>query len=65
MAALTDDELIAAYRHWSDSDLLDHRDASLAQAEVQVRLKQPKSAVQCRERARIYGRALALRGVRP
>lgn len=61
---MTDDEIVEAYRNWRDDELFSHRDASLSEAAVQVRWGMHKSAAMCRARAKAYGRALALRGVR-
>lgn len=61
---MTDDAIAREYAHWRTEELFSHRDASLSEAEVQVRWGTHKSAAMCRARARIYGRALALRGVR-
>ena len=62
---MNDAEIREAYASWTVEELFDHHDACLAEAEVQRRWGLQKQAAECRRRAKQYGRALGLRGVRP
>lgn len=61
---MTDQALLRQYASWSDEELLSARDACLATAELQVRWGVHKMAKQCRDRAALYTKALASRGIR-
>jgi hypothetical protein len=60
---MTDEELLDAYRHWTDEELLTHFNACRDEALVQKkRWKDARLAAVCRARGDIYHRCLTLRG---